>query len=99
MTFETTTLLAILAMGLATYLTRVAGLWLVQRLNVTGRLKAALDALPPAILMAVVAPTVLTTGPAETIAAAVTAVAATRLPLLATITIGVVLAALLRHYL
>ena len=44
-------LLAILGMALATYATRVAGLFLVRGVAVKGRLKAALDALPPAILI------------------------------------------------
>lgn len=91
------TLLAILGMALATYLTRAAGLWLVQRLSVTGRLGGALEAVPPAVLMAVIAPTVFATGPAETIAALATIMAAWRLPMLATIVIGVCAAALLRQ--
>jgi len=91
------TILAIIGMALATYATRASGLYLMRGVTVTGRLKAALDALPPAILMAVIAPTILTTGIAETIAAALTAVAAfMRLPLVVTILIGVVSVVLLR---
>ena len=59
----------------------------------------ALEAIPPAVLMAVIAPTALVTGPAETIAAAATAVAATRLPLLASVAVGVISVALLRQVL
>ena len=91
------TILAIIGMALATYATRASGLYLMRGVSVMGRLKAALDALPPAILMAVIAPTILTTGIAETIAAALTAVAAfMRLPLVVTILIGVVSVVLLR---
>ena len=91
------TILAIIGMALATYATRASGLYLMRGVTVTGRLKAALDALPPAILMAVIAPTILTTGIAETIAAGLTAVAAfIRLPLVVTILIGVVSVVLLR---
>ena len=91
------TILAIIGMALATYATRASGLYLMRGVSVMGRLKAALDALPPAILMAVIAPTILTTGIAETIAAALTAVAAVmRLPLVVTILIGVVSVVLLR---
>ncbi len=61
----TATILAILGMALATYATRASGLYLMRGVVVKGRLKAALDALPPAILMAVIAPTILTTGLAE----------------------------------
>lgn len=82
---------AIVGMGLATYATRLSGFYLLRGMNVTGRFKAALDALPPAVLMAVIAPVILTTGIAETIAAAITAIAAyVRLPLAVTIIIGIV---------
>ena len=64
---------------------------------VKGRLKAALDALPPAILMAVIAPTILTTGIAESIAAILTAaVAFMRAPLVVTVLTGVISVVLLR---
>lgn len=90
-------LLAILGMGIATYLTRLSGFYLLRGFNVTGRSKAALDALPPAVLMAVIAPVILTTGWAESIAAAVTAVAAYfRLPLTVTSVIGIVSVVVLR---
>ncbi len=83
-------LMAILGMGLATYATRISGLLLMRGVVVKGRMKAALDAMPPSVLMAVITPTVLMTGKAETIAAVITAIAAMlRLPLLATIVIGV----------
>ncbi len=84
------TIATIIAMAAATYLTRIGGLYLMKGLTVKGRLKAALDALPPAVLMAVIAPTVLATGPAETIAAVITASAAfLRLPMMAVVAIGV----------
>lgn len=90
-------LLAILGMGIATYLTRLSGFYLLRGLNVSGPMKAALDALPPAVLMAVIAPVILTTGWAESIAAAITAVAAfVRLPLTVTILIGIVSVVALR---
>ncbi len=58
-----------------------------------GRLKAAFEAVPAAVLTALIAPTVLATGPAESLAAAITIVAALRLPLIAVIVIGVAAAA------
>jgi uncharacterized membrane protein len=83
-------LLAILGMALAAYATRISGFYLLRGLNVSGRMKAGLDALPPAILMAVIAPVILTTGIAETIAAGITAAAAYfRLPLALVIITGV----------
>lgn len=96
MTLDPVIFVTIVLMGVATYLTRIAGIFLAGRLALTGRAKAAFDAIPPAVLMAVIAPTVLATGPAETLAALVTAVAATRLPLLATIVVGVVAVVALR---
>ncbi|MEQ1524945.1 MAG: AzlD domain-containing protein [Aestuariivirga sp.] len=97
MSLDPTILLAIIGMALATYATRVSGLYLMRGMTVKGRLKAALDAMPPAILMAVIAPTILTTGIAETIAAAITATAAfMRLPFIVTILIGVMSVVLLR---
>lgn len=90
-------LLAILGMGIATYLTRLSGFYLLRGFSVSGRSKAALDALPPAVLMAVIAPVILTTGWAESIAAAITAVAAFfRLPLTVTIVIGIASVVVLR---
>lgn len=91
------TLLAILGMAIATYATRLSGFVLLSGFSPRGRLKAALDALPPAILMAVIAPTVFLTGPAETIASGITAVAAyMRLPLAVSLIIGVVSVVALR---
>ncbi len=89
MNLDINTLLVIIGMALATYLTRIAGLWLLQLANVRGRARSAMDALPPAVLMAVIAPTVLATGLAETLAAAITVIAAFRLPLLVAVASGV----------
>ncbi|MGJ8528163.1 AzlD family protein [Maritalea sp.] len=89
-------LLAIIGMGIATYLTRIAGLVLVRFVDLRGRTRAALEAVPVAVLMSVIAPTVLATGIAETSAAIVTMLAATRLPLLGVVVVGVVSAATFR---
>lgn len=98
MSVDTTTLWAILAMAVVTYITRIAGLFVADRLVLTGRAKAAFDAIPPAVLVAVIAPTALTTGWAEAIAAAITALAAFRLPLLATVAVGVASVVVLRNF-
>ncbi len=97
MNIDTTTLIAILAMAVVTYLTRIAGHFVADRLVLTGRAKAAFDAIPPAVLVAVIAPTALTTGWAEAVAAAITAVAAFRLPLLGTVAVGVIAVVALRN--
>jgi uncharacterized membrane protein len=96
MSLDPMTLAAILAMAAVTYATRVAGLALAGRMNLSGRAKAAFDAIPPAVLTSVIAPTALATGWPETLAAAITALAATRLPLLATIAVGVAAVVALR---
>lgn len=89
MTVDPATLWAILAMAAVTYATRAGGLALADRLRLGSRAKAAFDAIPPAVLVAVIAPTALATGWRETLAALVAALAATRLPLLGTVAVGV----------
>lgn len=96
MTLDPATLVAILAMAVITYLTRIAGIFVAGRLALRGRAKAAFDAIPPAVLVAVIAPMALATGWRETLAALVTAIAARRLPLLATIATGVLAVVALR---
>jgi uncharacterized membrane protein len=90
------TLLAILLMALVTYATRIAGPFLADRFRLEGRGKAAFDAIPAAVLTALIAPAVLTTGPAEAIAGAITILAAFRLPLYGTVAVGVAAIVLLR---
>lgn len=96
---DAATVLAILGMAVITYATRVAGLFLAGRLTLSGRARTAFDAIPAAVLVALIAPVALTTGPAETVAALVTCLAAMRLPLIATIVVGVVTVVLLRSVL
>ncbi|MGG2476066.1 AzlD family protein, partial [Rhizobium sp. BR5] len=67
MTLDANTLLTILAMMAATVATRLGGLLLVDHFTLTPRLKKALSVVPPAVLMAVVTPTALASGLAETI--------------------------------
>jgi uncharacterized membrane protein len=96
MSLDGMSLVAIVAMAVITYATRIAGLLVAERLVLRGRARAAFDAIPPAVLVAVIAPMALATGWAETAATAVTIAAATRLPLLATIAVGVATIVLLR---
>jgi uncharacterized membrane protein len=90
------TVLTILGMGLATYLTRIGGDLLMRNRTLGPRMTAALNAVPPAVLTAIIAPSVLSAGLAESIAGLITAVAAFRLPLLLTIAVGVSSLVLLR---
>jgi uncharacterized membrane protein len=87
--------IAILAMAIGTYATRAAGLLFVRYVPATGRTRAGLDALPAAVLVAVIAPAA-TAGAAEIIATAVTVFAVTRLPLLAAVIVGVAAVSALR---
>ncbi len=96
MSIDGPTLAAILAMAIITYATRIAGIALAGRLSLSGRADAAFRAIPAAVLTAVIAPTALATGWPETLAALITALAATRLPLLGTIAVGVVAVVALR---
>ena len=96
MSLDPITLAAILAMAVVTYLTRVAGLLVADRIALSRRAQAAFDAIPAAVLVAVIAPSALATGWAETLAAGATIIAATRLPLLGTIAAGVAAIVLLR---
>lgn len=87
---EFTPLLLIVALGLGTYAMRIGGhLVLASFSRIPPRVEAALQAVPAAVLTALVAPMALTEGAAETLAAAITVVAALRLPLLAVLAIAV----------
>ncbi|MFM2280054.1 MAG: hypothetical protein RLZZ444_2285 [Pseudomonadota bacterium] len=96
MTIDPATFAAILAMAFATIMTRLSGLVIHRFATIGDRHRRVLEAIPPAVLMAVVAPTAFATGWAETIACTLTALAALRLPMLPSLTIGVVAVALLR---
>jgi len=96
MSVEMSNLLAIVGMALATWATRLAGLGLLGLVGRNRVLESALDAVPVAVLTAVKAPSIVNGGPATTIAAAVTVIAAIRLPLLATVVIGVASVVVLR---
>ena len=96
MSLDGPTILAIFAMAAVTYATRLAGFALVRRLALTGRARLALEAMPGAVLVALVAPAILTQGPADALAGALTVGAALRLPMLAVVVVGVVSAAVLR---
>lgn len=96
MTVDIGTLIAILAMAAATVLTRLSGLVLIRHVSLEGSRRKAIESIPPAVLMAVVAPTAFATGIAETLACAVTAFAALRLPMLVSVALGVACVAILR---
>ncbi|CDZ69472.1 Branched-chain amino acid transport [Neorhizobium galegae bv. orientalis] len=96
MTVDLATLVAILSMAAATVLTRLSGLVLIRHVSLEGSRRKTIESIPPAVLMAVVAPTAFATGIAETLACAVTAFAALRLPMLVSVALGVASVAILR---
>jgi len=70
---------AILAGALATYLTRIGGHLVISRLErIPPRVEAGLNAVPAAVLTTLVAPAVLTAGPAEWLALVVAGLVALR---------------------
>ena len=69
-------LLTILGMVVATYATRISGPVLMSRVTLSKRMEAWLGYIPGTVLIAIIAPTVLTSGPAEALAALATALTA-----------------------
>ncbi|WP_246998765.1 AzlD family protein [Halosolutus gelatinilyticus] len=55
----------ILAMAGVTAVTKVGGLWLLSRIEVSDRLEAGLSVLPGAIVIAILGPELAAGGPAE----------------------------------
>ena len=92
--------ITISGMAVVTYATRLSGLLLLSAVEVTGRMKAALDAVPVSVMMAVIAPSILMTGRAESISAALVALCAYfRAPLVVNIAVGMASVVALRHVL
>ena len=91
------TIFLILACALATYATRTGGHLILSRFGTTHyRLEAALEAVPTAVLTALVAPSLITNGPAEAIAVLVGGLVALRYPLVVSVISGVGTLILLR---
>ncbi|MFC6717470.1 AzlD family protein [Natrialbaceae archaeon GCM10025810] len=55
----------ILGMAVVTYLTKIGGLWILSRVEVSERLEAGLSVLPGAIVIAILGPELAEGGPAE----------------------------------
>lgn len=89
-------LLAILAMALVTYLTRISGYLLLAGRTLSPRMQAIMDLVPGCVLVAVIAPDFATGRPADLIGLAATMLAATRFSLLPTMLCGVITTGVLR---
>lgn len=88
--------MVIMGMAMVTVLTRFTGYWVLGNYHLSPRTQSILEAVPVSVLSAIIAPMVLATGPAETLAAMVTLLVAWRLPTLVAIVCGVVSVVLLR---
>lgn len=92
-------LLAILGMAIAAYATRAGGLWLMGFVKLSPRVEAWLRALPGAVMVALVAPEVVSGGIAAAVAALATVLVAIRSKnLLLAMVVGVGMVWLLRHF-
>lgn len=96
MSVEPANLAAIVLMAIVTYATRVAGYALLRRFRLGPRATAVLETVPGCVLVAVIAPALLTQGRADLLAGLVTLGLALVAPLLPTIVGAVLAAALLR---
>ena len=97
MSVDPLTLLLILALGVATYGTRVAGYLILSRFETLDpRVEAALDAVPAAVITALVTPAVLASSWADAIAAVITIIAALKLPVIPVLLIAAVSVTALR---
>ncbi|WP_027169748.1 AzlD family protein [Mesorhizobium sp. WSM3224] len=90
------TVLAILAMAGVTYLTRIGGYVVLRNRTLGPRATAVMEAAPGCVLISVIAPDFVSKNPADLAALAITVLAATRLPMLPTVVIGVASAGTLR---
>lgn len=94
---ETLTILTILGMALVTYATRAGGFWLMGLVTPSPRVETWLKQIPGAVLVALIAPTILASSIAETLAAIATVLVAIRTKnVLIAMLIGVATVALLR---
>ena len=89
--------LVILGMLMATYSTRLIGFFALRNRTLGKRAAKVMDAAPGCVLIAVIAPYFASDKPHELIAAAVTVLAASRLPMLPTVLIAVASAGILDH--
>ncbi len=96
---DTWAVITILGMAGVTAFTRVVGYWAMGKVQVSGRLAGALDAVPGAILTAIVTPAAFSAGLAEALAAGLTILLAWRFPMLVAVGGGVGCVVLLRHVL
>ncbi|TCB68637.1 AzlD family protein [Acinetobacter sp. ANC 4178] len=96
---HSSTFIAILLVAFTTYLTRLLGYALLKNKTLSAKHKKILEVVPGCVLISVIAPYFVKDNPADLIAIAITLLAASRLPLLSTVVISMLSAALLRQIL
>ncbi|WP_027483086.1 AzlD family protein [Deinococcus pimensis] len=96
-TLNVLNVLTIVLMALVTYLTRVLGFVSLRGRTLSPRMMTVLQAAPGCVLISVIAPDFVSNRPADLLALAVTLLAASRLPLLPTVILGVLTSGVLRH--
>lgn len=81
-----------------TYSTRLIGFFALRNRTLSHRAQIVMEAAPGCVLISVIAPYFVSDKPHELIAIALTAAAASRLPMLPTVLLGVVSSGLLGHW-
>lgn len=95
----TTTMWIIVGGAVLTYLTRIGGHLVLSRFeHVHPRVEAALNAVPAAVLTTLVAPSVVSAGPAELIALLVAGIVSLRSGLLTMFLVGAVVLVAARQF-
>lgn len=95
---DAATLATIVLMAVSTYLTRIVGFVTLRNRTLSPRMRAAMENVPGCVLISVIAPAFVSDRPADLLALAVTLLAASRLPLLSTVLIGVGATGVLRYF-
>lgn len=95
---DTATVLTILLMAFGTYLTRILGYMALRNRVLSQRMRSVLESVPGCVLISVIAPAFVSQRPADLAGLAITLIAACRLSILPTVTIGILSTGLLRHY-
>ncbi|MBV6898211.1 AzlD family protein [Xanthomonas euvesicatoria] len=93
------TFYAIALMAVGTYLTRILGYLALRNRTLSPRTRHVLESVPGCVLISVIAPSFVSSRPADLIALAITLAAACRLSILPTVLIGIVSTGVLRHVL
>lgn len=76
LTLDPIVVAVIAVMAAVTYLTKIGGLWLLTRVEISDRVEASLEVLPGAIIVAVLGPELASGGPPEWLAGGIVAAVA-----------------------